>query len=254
PTIKLHCLTAALLLAAQTQVQAKGLAPHFGISYVYAIATSVIHDLIDLLAASGFKKGDMVYYVRTGRNNMADGGMNVPNSDTGGIMPGFVISDHDGRIVAKHLESKLFKIGSGEYEHREVTVENHNVHKKITATTGDYSYGNDPVYNFCTFPSIVYILAGIASIAISSDANSANGGYGIPAGLITAMDDSLPWSYSGYDNFENAPSNSCRSVKVLGTCVWMSNYLYDDYKPIYWVQFSDIPDLQAPPVEKIIVT
>ncbi|KAF9090443.1 hypothetical protein BGX23_005972 [Mortierella sp. AD031] len=195
--MKLHGITAALLLATQAfQVQAV-IGPHLGVSYVYAIVTSVVHDLIELIDQAKFGHGKTVCQYRTG------------------------------------LLISLVEAGNGQFQAIEEGVQNGNEHFSVKISASGIYKKSDPI---C-----------MASFAFSPDSRSASAdrAYGIPAELMLSMDDSLPWSYSGYDNYENTPSNSCRSVKIPGTCVWFSLKPHDDYDPVSSLEIRNIPDFHA---------
>ncbi|KAF9080548.1 hypothetical protein BGX23_001984 [Mortierella sp. AD031] len=238
--MKLTGLTAALLLAAQvSQVQAAAepaFGPHFGISYVYAILSTTVHDLIEFVEKQKFGNGKMVYYARTGISGI--GNNNVPVSSggsvgTSGPVPSFSVYDDMGVAIGGLFAGNLDRVGNGQYKDFAVGVNNNYNHKSllIYASDNHNTGGPDPI---C-----------LASIAIAPDPNSVSSSYGIPAEVIVSMDDSVPWSYSGYETIENTPSNSCRSVKIAGTCVWFSAWLTDEYTPVLSVAFKNIPDLMA---------
>ncbi|KAF9081080.1 hypothetical protein BGX23_001333, partial [Mortierella sp. AD031] len=228
--MKLHCITAALLLATQAQVHAF-IGPTLGVSYVYAIVSMVVHDLVELIAHAKFKDGKTIYSIRSGRVDQAGGGVKGPTIDTGGYVPRFTVLGYDGELISELTSGD--RVANGKYEHFEQPSQSQNEHVSLKISAGDVWDRGDP---FC-----------VASVAFSPDSESASAAraYGIPAELVVAMDESVPWSYSGYQNTDETPSNSCNPVTVPGVCVWLSRHLHDEYDPVSSVEIKNIRDFQA---------
>ncbi|KAG0203888.1 hypothetical protein BGX33_008826 [Mortierella sp. NVP41] len=84
--MKLRCLAAALLLAAQ--VQAKGqpaFGPHFGVSYVYAILTSLVHDIMEIVESTKVDRGKINFFAQVGLNGIGDDGEPVRSGGSSGM-------------------------------------------------------------------------------------------------------------------------------------------------------------------------
>ncbi|KAF8929701.1 hypothetical protein BGZ47_000920, partial [Haplosporangium gracile] len=89
--MKLYCLTVALLLTSQAKAATKpAFGPHLGVSYVYALLTSISHVLKGFIEGNKYNKGQVVFYAKVGRNGIGNDGKPISsggNSGTEGPFP-----------------------------------------------------------------------------------------------------------------------------------------------------------------------
>ncbi|KAF8934623.1 hypothetical protein BGZ47_010291 [Haplosporangium gracile] len=87
--------------------------------------------------------------------------------------------------------------------------------------------------------------SGMSSFSVAPDGSSPTGSYSIPAKIIISMDPSVPWTYSGDSSYIQLPNNGCKSIRVPGTSVWMSQFIKPDYAPIASFSLNDLPNYFA---------
>ncbi|KAG0268562.1 hypothetical protein BGZ95_002406 [Linnemannia exigua] len=226
--MKLKLLIAALLLASQAQA----LGPTLGVSYVYAIFSSVIHDVAELIKNSSWDKGKVVFFTKVGVNGI--GG----NAGTDGPFPLMTawsisktrVATNDPKIAGLPGH-KLPWVDSGVLRPFEISVIDPTDHYEFITTASDQEEANA----IC-----------VSSISVAPDGNSPSTAYTIPADLVLSMDGSVPWTYSGDSAYIQLPSNGCKSVRIPTKCIWMSNFIKaDDFIPVTSISLIDVPNYLA---------
>ncbi|KAF9134954.1 hypothetical protein BGW39_005251 [Mortierella sp. 14UC] len=238
--MKLYCLTAALLLAGQAKAATEpAFGPHLGVSYVYALLSSLIHDFKEAIEGKTYDKGNVIFFAKVGVNGIGNDGKPVSsggNSGTEGPFPSMSVWSISNTNIAT-VQNKLPMITSGGYRPVSGPVNDPTSHYRFSTTAWDYMTGMNAV---C-----------ISSFSVMPDGASPTNSYSIPAEVIISMDPTVPWTYSGDDSYIQLPNNGCKSIRVPNTCIWMSQFVKPDYTPVVTFTLYDLPNYFARSKEAI---
>ncbi|KAF9083820.1 hypothetical protein BGX23_011096 [Mortierella sp. AD031] len=110
--MKLYGFVAALLLAAQVQARGQpAFGPHFGVSYVYAILTSVVHDILELVEHTKPDRGKVNYFVQVGFNGIGDDGEPVCSGESSGMdgpFPYIKTFSKDAQMISMNFDPRPY--------------------------------------------------------------------------------------------------------------------------------------------------
>ncbi|KAF9094249.1 hypothetical protein BGX29_009602 [Mortierella sp. GBA35] len=229
--MKLYGFVAALLLA--SQVQARGqpaFGPHFGVSYVYAILTSVVHDILELVEHTKPDRGKVNYFVQVGFNGIGDDGEPVSSGESSGMdgpFPYIKTFSKDAQMISMNFDLRLY-LDKGEFGHQEAGVLKSTPHYKLEVMPGETDFKKNAV---C-----------ISIISVVPDDKSPTSAYALTSEIIISMDPNVGWYFSGHDEYVKTPSNDCRAVRIPGTCVWFSQMIKKEYNNIGQLELNNIPE------------